>query len=145
MRKRWLTVSSLVLFAVALGSGPACRGEGESRVPGVVVVFYDGIPNGNFGRLWGTLSIIDECLYVMEGDDRVVVRFPASRASWDDEAQTLTYAGHALRQGDFLDVGGSASPPGLTQAEARSAGLDPRCDYSRMWTAGPAPAVMDND
>ncbi len=113
MRSRLLPLAlatSVILAGCATGTGDLDASDSP-------VARYDWEPGSAAmaALMEGTLQLRDGCLYIVgTGDTAEVTVVPVltrALASWDAEAQTLTYAGTTYALGDDVAAGGGWGPP----------------------------------
>ncbi|MDN4474797.1 hypothetical protein QQX09_02885 [Demequina sp. SYSU T00192] len=107
-------LAGVILLALA---GCATHGTGDLDASDSPVARYDWDPadGGDAALMEGVLELRDGCLYIAGDGDAAglttVPVLPRALASWDAEAQVLTYAGRDYAMGDAVSAGGGWGPP----------------------------------
>ncbi len=109
--KRIFATGALALLMAGCG-----QSMGDLDAPDSPVARYDWSPRdgGMQSLMEGTLSLIDGCLYIVGEANELEPTLPVfsrSFASWDNDAQTLTYDGVPYELGDEVAAGGGWGPP----------------------------------
>lgn len=109
--KRFLATCICALVLVGCG-----QSIGDLDSPDSPVARYDWSPRdgGDDALAEGTLQLIDGCVYIVweaNALEPTLPVFPRSLASWNNEAQTLTYGGVPYEVGDEVAAGGGWGPP----------------------------------
>lgn len=120
MRVRWL-LPMLGFAAATVAAGP-CGGEGSPipATPGAhgPLALWNDDPDGDgigtymASGLAGQLSREGNCLYVSVPASkyspaaRLLVAWPASYTTWDDQAQAVRQGSYVVNAGDWLRMGG---------------------------------------
>ena len=129
----------LILTALLGLAAPAAAGDdaqaGERSPP----LTYDATGQTAWMQALGggVLTRDGDCLYLVTGGSRMLLVLPSPQASWDSAPGTIRLAGHELRLGQEIAIGGGMSEsgiaPGPVADEARRRG----CDTSRVWWGSP--------
>jgi uncharacterized protein YceK len=109
--RRILVTCAAALLLVGCGTTTEALDSADSPV-----ARYDWTPrDGGMDALAeGTLALVDGCLYIVWDENEVEPTLPVfsrSLATWDNDAETLTYDGVPYELGDEVAAGGGWGPP----------------------------------
>nr|WP_137678007.1 hypothetical protein [Parerythrobacter lutipelagi] len=107
---------------------------------------YGGIPQykstpgaaGLNAQFAGTVRISQGCVYVVDGDIRLLPVFPSGSVSWDASRSTFTWRGATYADGSSITLGGSEGRGGPDMDPDLFTVLpDAGCNSEALWIVSP--------
>ena len=130
----------ILVLATLLGlvSVPAAAdgGQGSERSP---LLTYDATGQTAWMQALGggILTRDGDCLYLVVGGSRTLLVLPSPQASWDSARGTIRLAGHELRLGQEIAIGGGMSEGGIASGPVADEARRRGCDTGRVWWGSP--------